>query len=188
VEVESKTIRAVRHDAAVAPLTTRDIAVYAAVVSTGDVLFSVYRNGFLDRPRITVRATESEGVPLIGPDIRDEVLVVTVSNRGRRPVNVKSVMRVKSMFTGVSDMSVEILQQLSANPRIEESDSKTFFHGQQIGSTYRHGDLPTSRWYVTDGADRTHPLRERYRQRIEAIIFWPLRRFLQWRSERRRHE
>jgi hypothetical protein len=169
-----------------APVATREIAIYAAIVSTADVAFTLYQNGFRDRARIKVAATRGEAVPVVGPDARDEMFMITVSNRGRRPVNIKSLMRIKSTFTGVSDMSVEILQQLADNPRIEESDSKTFYHGREIGSTYRHGDLPTSRWYVTDGAGRTHPLHERYRQRVERIIFWHLRRYLGWRVRRRR--
>jgi hypothetical protein len=170
----------------VAPVTTRDIAVYAAVVATADVVFSVYQQTFVDWPRITVSAYEGEVVPMGGPDVRQDVFVVAVSNRRRRPVNIKNVSRVKSVFTGVRAMSPEILQQLAENPRIEESDSRTFQHGLAFGSTYRSGDLPTRRWDVTDGAGRTHRFRERYRQRIEAIVFWPLRRYLNWRKRRSR--
>jgi hypothetical protein len=31
------------------------------------------------------------------------------------------------------------------------------------------------RWYVIDGGGRTFPLRERYRRRVESVIFWPTR-------------
>jgi hypothetical protein len=41
-------------------------------------------------------------------------------------------------------------------------------HGLQGG--YTKGQLPLKRWFVVDGAGRVHPLRERYRQRLQRLV------------------
>jgi len=49
-----------------------------------------------------------------------------------------------------------------------EGEFRVLDHGGAGG--YTPGDLPLRRWTVTDGAGRVHPLRERYRQRLERAI------------------
>ena len=156
-------------------LATRDLALYAAVVGTLDGAWSIYRGVVLDRARLVVRAVQGEAITP-GTNLRQPILLVSVSNRGRRAVYISSIARVASMWSGNSELSMDIANQLAGKERLEESQSQTFAHGQLGG--YQHGDLPTTRWYVQDGAGRIHPLRERYRQRAERVILWPVRRFI----------
>jgi ribosomal protein S12 len=48
--------------------------------------------------------------------------------------------------------------------------SQTVVHGRQGG--HSHGDIPLRRFYVVEGAGRTHPWTERWRQRAERVIYW----------------
>src|SRR5207249_3831170 len=139
-----------------------------------------YHGAVRDRPRIVVRAYQGEAVPA-GIGARQPLFMVTVSNRGRRAVSIESISRLEKFVRGTSIVTVDFMQQLTPpKPRLEESESRTFVHGQRGG--YQHGDLPTSRWYIVDGAGRIHPLHERYRQRMLALVFWPVRRVLRWRD------
>jgi hypothetical protein len=167
----------------VAVFETRDLAVYASTIATLNGAWTLYHGIIRDRPRIVVRAYQGEAVP-VGFGRRDPLFMVSVSNRGRRPVNIEGVARLAKLIRGTSSYPVDFMEQVAAKPRLEESQSKTFVHGQRGG--YKHGDLPTSRWYVTDGAGRVHPLRERYRQRLLAFVFWPVRRVMNWRDARQR--
>lgn len=162
-------------------LATRDLAVYAALVASADALWTIYRGVVLDRARIVVRPARygAHG----GPGPPQELFGITVSNRGRRAVTVESIAQMTSSVNGVSIVTYDLMQQTAQKPRLEESQSKTFQHGLQGG--YSHGDISTTRWYVVDGAGRIHPLRERYRQRIERLTFWPVRRVTRWRKRRR---
>jgi hypothetical protein len=158
---------------------TRDLAIYASIVGTLNGAWALYHGVIRDRPRIVVRTAEAEAVPGDGSDIRQEIFQVSVSNRGRR-LTIDGIARLASPMRGTSTASVDLMRQTAEKPLLEESQSKTFVHGLQGG--YSHGDLPTTRWYVVDGAGRIHPLRERFRQRVLAFIFWPLRRFRVWRE------
>lgn len=166
-----------------AVFATRDLAVYASTIATLNGGWTLYHGIVRDRPRIVVRASRGEAVP-VGAGRRDPLFMVSVSNRGRRPVNIEGVARLSKLIRGTSAYPVDFMEQVASKPRLEESQSKTFVHGQRGG--YKHGDLATSRWYVTDGAGRVHPLRERYRQRLLAFVFWPVRRVLNWRDARAR--
>lgn len=99
--------------------------------------------------------------------------MVKVTNRGRRAVNVDHASYVAHPVRGIHAVSNDLMQQLADRPRLEESQSITLVHGQLGG--YRHGQLPTKRWYVQDGAGRIHPLRERYRLRVERVLYAPIR-------------
>jgi hypothetical protein len=163
---------------------TRDLAIYASIIGTLDGTWALYNGVFRDRPRVVVQAYRAEGVPLVvGPrQPRQPVFMVKVANRGRRPVTITHAAYVGKVIRGTHMYSVDLLQALQQPRRLDESESMTLMHGQMGGRT----DLPTKRWFVTDGGLRIHPLRERYRQRVEAFIFWPIRRFLNWRETRRR--
>lgn len=148
----------------VAPLlTTRDLAVYASVVGTLNGAWVLFHGVVRDRPRVVVRAYRSEAIPVVGGP-RQEAFSVFVANRGRRPINIDAIARLGKPVRGTQEHVVEFMQQLAPSPRLEESQSRTF-HGKRIG-------LPTTRWFITDGAGRVHPLRERYRQRVLAFVFW----------------
>lgn len=164
-------------------IATRDLAIYAAIVATADVLWSVFQGLFRDRARVVVRVAEAEAITP-GSNQRQPMLMVGVSNRGRRPVYITHVGRVADVLRGAHELSADIQQhQLQQPKKLEESQGHTFGHGHMGG--YQHGDMPIKRWYVTDGAGRMHPLRERYRQRAERITLWPVRRFLGWRDKRK---
>jgi hypothetical protein len=164
-------------------VTTRDLAVYASVVGTLNGGWTLYHGVIRDRARIKVRPYRSEAHPVGGGDPQP-MFSVRVSNRGRRPANIEGVAYLGKLVRGTEMHSMDIMRELVEPVRLEESQGHTFVHGRFGG--YVPGDLPTKRWFVTDGAGRVHPLRERYRQRFLSFIFWPVRRFLNWREERAR--
>jgi hypothetical protein len=173
-----RPIRAQTSD--VSAFTTRDVAIYAAIIGTLDGAWSIYRGIVLDRPRVVVQAVHGEAIST-GTGHSQPILWLSVSNRGRRTVYVSAIARTKSMWSGVQEMSQDIIHQLTPETRrLEESQSQNFAHRERGG--YQHGDLSLKRWFVQDGAGRIRPLRERYRQRAERIILWPLRRFFRWRD------
>jgi hypothetical protein len=149
---------------------TRDLAVYAAIIATLNGAWSLFHAIVRDRARIVVKVSDSRVIPMGTP-----MLDVTVSNRGRRTVYITKVAPVASAVRGGHLLSVDFMQQLSPHPRLAEGESKSFYHGMHGG--YAPGDLGMNRWFVRDGAGRIHPLHERYRQRLEASIFWPIRRW-----------
>jgi hypothetical protein len=87
-----------------------------------------------------------------------EVLRVTLRNRGRRDARIEAVG--KRRWTG-SWVFSDLLGQVPCDLPLESS--KTVVVGADGG--YSHGDISPRR-YAVDGAGRTHPLRERYRQRL----------------------
>jgi hypothetical protein len=160
-------------------VATRDIAVYGAVVSTFALLWTVgwalYKDAFRDRARVRVTAAEGRGMSAGAAP--QPAFYVTVANRGRRAVTIQSVFQVES---GISGMHNFMLSTLSGLPkRLNESESHIIM--LSFGS-YTMGSMSKERWYVLDGAGRRHPLRERYRQRVEAIMFAAPRRVIRWRT------
>jgi hypothetical protein len=163
-------------------LSTRDIAIYAAIVATADVAWTLFQGLIRDRARIVVSVGEYEAITP-GRGERQPVLGVRVANRGRRTTYITHVSRVADVWRGKHELSADIMRQLQNPLRLDESQGQTLTHGHMGG--YGHGDIRLSRWYVTDGAGRMHPLRERYRQKVERVILWPARRLLKWRDSRR---
>lgn len=153
-------------------LATRDIALYAAIVGTLAGAWSIYLGVFLDRARIRISVAEGETISP-GANARTPVVMVRVSNRGRRAAHITHISRVVSARRNRHELSADIMRQLAVPIRLDESEGKTVVHGAQGG--YTPGSMPLKRWYVVDGAGRIHPLRERYRQRVERIL-WPTRR------------
>jgi hypothetical protein len=153
-------------------IATRDIAIYGAVVSTAALLWTVgwalYKDAFRDRARIRVQIAEGHGV---GAGMAPQPsLYLTVSNRGRRPVVIQSAVRLVSAKRG--DREMLITNDLPK--RLDESESAVVManFGQHV-----FGSVSLKRWAVYDGAGRLYPLRERYRQRLERVVFaWPRRR------------
>jgi hypothetical protein len=159
---------------------TRDLAIYASIIGTLDGAWAVYSGVIRDRPRIVVQVYRAEAVPTGGFGPRQPMFMVKVANRGRRAVTITHAAYTSNAIRGTQMYSVDLMQQLAKPRRLDESESMTLIHGQHGGRT----DLPTKRWFVQDGALRIHPLRERYRQRAESFVFWPLRRLLDWRDKR----
>lgn len=141
-------------------IPTRDLAIFASIVGVLNGAWVLYTGLVRDRARVVVRVAEANALGAGNPV---PMLMVTVSNRGRRPVQITHVTWVASARAGTFAFSQDILGQLPIT--LGESESKTFGHGHMGG--YAHGTIPLRRWFATDGAGRIHPLRERYRQRLE---------------------
>jgi len=148
---------------------TRDLALYGAIIATLGGAWSLYVGLVLDRARIVVSVSQALAV---GFATSIPVVTLSVSNRGRRAVHISSIGCVADSRTGEAFLSMDFLKQLPI--RLEEGEAHTFTHG--VSGAHTPGSLPLTRWYVLDGAGRMHPLRERYRQRLERFVFWYSRR------------
>jgi hypothetical protein len=111
------------------------------------------------------------------------MLAVRVANRGRRAAYITHLSRVADLWRGKHELSADIMRHLQNPLRLEESQGQSLGHGQLGG--YQHGDIRLRRWYVVDGKGRIHPPPERYRQKIERVILWPVRRILKWWDRRK---
>ncbi|TML77481.1 MAG: hypothetical protein E6G12_03800 [Actinobacteria bacterium] len=160
---------------------TRGLAVYAATVGTIGGLWTLYSGVALDRARVALSVAEGEVISTAGSESRVPILMVRVSNRGRRAFSIQTIGRVVSMrrHQGPHELSADIMRQLTPPILLGEGEGRTFTHGERGG--YEHGQMPLTRWYVIDGAGRTYPISERWRQRIERVLFWPYR----WIGRRR---
>ena len=158
--------------------STRDLAVYAAIVGTLSGAWTLYASIVLDRARIRVSAYEGQAITPTtmspGGASRTPVLMVSASNRGRRGASIQTVCRVLDMKRVVRmELSSDITKQLTKPVRLGEGEGHTFVHG--AGGGHVLGGMSTRRWFVVDGGGRIHPLRERWRQRMERVIYWPIR-------------
>jgi hypothetical protein len=160
--------------------TTKALAIFGAVTGTVGTLWALFLSVVYDRARVSLTVTEAWQMQVGGP--RLQVLWVKVRNRGRRVTHIETVSRVVSAWRGGHEMSADIAQQLTTPVRLEEGQSHNFIHGGLGG--YAFGAMPLRRWYVIDGGSRIFPLRERYRQRAESIVFWPTRAYFR----RQRHK
>jgi hypothetical protein len=125
-------------------IDTRDLALYGAIVGTIGGLWSLYTGILLDRARVRVRA--SDGVAVTpGTKNRTSILMVHVSNRGRRGTSIQTIGRVVSMKKahGAHELSGDIMKQLVNPVRLAEGEGRTFVHGQLGG--YQSGEMPTRR-------------------------------------------
>jgi hypothetical protein len=166
------------------------LGLYATVVSTATGLLALYGEVF---QRVRVGSTEDFVIPAsrgrtlkVARDYADEigvpeharrpVLSIRVINRGRQPVQVRSVMQARwfRLQRSVFD------EPMDAGPAVVEPGR---FHDFTIGMhhDYAHGHS-LRRIYVVDGADRVHPLRERWLQRVESVTW----RWIAVRVSRRR--
>lgn len=156
---------------------TRNLAIYASIVGTLDLLWTFGTKLTRDRPRVAVRAYE--GVDMYGGPER--TFMIRASNRGRG-IKVDAVSRQASTLRGTRLWMRELAEAVRQGPdRLEDGDGHTYMLGPH---GYKQGLLPTRRWFLTDGAGRIYPLRERYRQRVEGFVLWPVRRFLSWSDGR----
>jgi hypothetical protein len=167
-------------------LTTRDLAVYAAVVGTisgvWSVAWSVYSGVLRDRARIKLVVYPSEAWDA-NFNHAEAAISFAIYNRGRRPIHISDLVRVKSGITGVRELSMVLQRMLKADDAgiLDEGQGRTFHLGGD--GTLKPGDLSLKRWYLVDQAGRVFPLRERYRQRLEAFVFWPIRKVRTYRHK-----
>jgi len=156
------------------------LGLYASAVSSAVALMTLYGLIFMrikvvarDAYAVKVKGTAREmivygddtlktmGVPRSGAT---PMLAVTVKNRGRQPVQIDTVSRVAGIKHHVfGDFMAQVPFELAPG------HSKTVVHGRQGG--HNHGDIPLSRFYVVEGAGRIHPWTERWRQRVERLIY-----------------
>jgi hypothetical protein len=88
------------------------------------------------------------------------------------------IERVRSAWRGINEVS---FLPTGGDTTIQEGSSRSY----QIAAPpdgWEQGNPPLKRWFFLDGAARVFPLRERYRQRVECIVFWPTRKLYDWRS------
>ena len=149
-------------------VTTRNLAVYAAIVSTVSLLWAiawtVYSQAFRDRPRIK---------QIVSMAPTGDAVSIVILNRGRRPIHVLRIERVRSVWRGTIEMSL-LPERQARGATIEEGRSRSYQAGGK--DDYEAGHVPLTRWYFLDEAARIFPLRERYRQRVERVLFWPARK------------
>jgi hypothetical protein len=155
------------------------LSLYATAVASVTALWSLFRELWQERPRLDVEASEAWLVPVKGEPrpmvVRGEktldtmgvpagarrpVLELTIRNRGRRDAKVQLVMQAKSR--NVSNVFGDFMLYLPFS--VPAETTVNLVHGKD--GSYAHGDIKLKRFYVVDGANRVHPLRERYRQRL----------------------
>ncbi len=155
------------------------LSLYATAVASVTALWSLFRELWQERPRLDVVPSEAWLVPVRGeprPMIvrgektldtmgvpagaRKPVLELTIRNRGRRDAKVQQVLQAKNR--NVSNVFGDFMPYL---PFLVPAEATVnLVHGKDGG--YTHGDVKLKRFYVVDGANRVHPLSERYRQRL----------------------
>jgi hypothetical protein len=160
------------------------LGLYASAVSSAVALVTLYGLVFM---RIKVLARDAYAVKVTGttremvvygddtlktmgvpPGAATPILAVTVMNRGRQPVRIDKVSRV----VGVKhDVFGDFMAQVPFD--LAPGHSESVVHGRQGG--HSHGDISLRRFYVVEGAGRIHPWTERWRQRVERIVYWPKR-------------
>jgi hypothetical protein len=155
------------------------LSLYATAVASVTALWSLFRELWQERPRLDVEASEAWIVPVknearvmvvkgektleameVPMGARRAVLLLTIRNRGRRDAKVQNVLQAKNR--NVSNVFGDFMSYL---PFLVPAETTiNLVHGKDGG--YVHGDVRLRRFYVVDGANRVHPLRERYRQRL----------------------
>jgi hypothetical protein len=157
------------------------LGLYASAVSSAVALVTLYGLIFMrikvvarDAYAVKVKGT-SRGMIVFSDDTlktmgtprsgATPILVVTVMNRGRQPVQIEKVSRVKGVKHEVfGDFLTQVPFELLPG------HSQEVVHGRAGG--HSHGDIPLNRFYVTEGAGRVHPWTERWRQRVETLVYW----------------
>jgi len=154
------------------------LGIYATLLSTLVALVTLYGELFA---RIDVIAQEAylvprtSGAPLIvrGDDAlqalgaqdsaRSEIVSIAIRNRGRRPAQILQVSVPGTHGFHVIDDLFERFPLV-----VEPGTTRTLTLGDQ--APYRHGELNVARFFVSDGAGRIHPLRERWRQAPARLV------------------
>ena len=159
------------------------LGLYASVVASVTGLWALFREIWIERPRIVVTVEEAWLVRVKGHDrplivkgetalqtmaipasARTPILTVGIRNRGRRDASIDSVNQVIGL--GRVNVFSDLLPQVPF--LIPAERSFTLVLGKDGG--YAHGDIRLERFFVVDGAGRLHPLRERYRQRLSRVL------------------
>lgn len=166
------------------------LSIYASAVASAVALVTLYAQTFA---RIRVVAREDFFVPTTGGGqllVHGEdaleamgatmqqatpVLTVGIMNRGRNTVQITAVSKA---YAVKRELFGDVMPQLPVV--VEPGHLKTVVNGKEGG--YGHGDLNMRRFFVSDGAGRVYPYRERWRQRLENVLY---RRAVIWRRKRK---
>jgi len=159
------------------------LGLYAGVVASATGLWTLFRELWLERARLVVTAEEAWLVPVKGqarPLVvkgeemlktmaiqdhqRTPILTVKILNRGRRDARIETISQF--IEGGKSHAFGDLLPQLPFIVPAEQSAVVAI--GKDGG--YAHGDIALDRFYAVDGADRIHPLSERYRRRLRRLL------------------
>jgi hypothetical protein len=158
-------------------MTTRQLAVYAAILSTitaaWSIVWTIYSGLLRDRPRIKLIAARDAEHP--------DAVTVLIFNRGRRAIHLLILSRVSSAVAGTTEVAM-LPDRMVKGATIDADRSRSWRIDEMEG--YEPSDLPLKRWYIVDEAKRTYPLRERHRQRVERVVFWPTRKLYDRRAAR----
>ena len=155
------------------------LSVYATAVASLTALWSLFRELWQERPRLDVEPSEAWIVRVkndprvmvvkgektletmdVPVGARRPVLELTIRNRGRRDAKVQNVLQARNR--NVSTVFGDFMAYLPF--LVPAETTVNLVHGKDGG--YEHGELDLKRFYVVDGANRVHPLHERYRQRL----------------------
>ena len=166
------------------------LGLYATLIATAVALLTLYgelfqRVGVKARERFVVNVGSGDH-RVIAPEIADSlgvpgeartpILSVHVRNRGRRPVQIRAVLQAHWF-----ELDRYSFDEALAPVTIQPGHSHDFAIG--YGRTYEYSGRRVRRVYAYDGADRVYPLRERWLQRAENLLY--RRVALRLRSRRR---
>jgi hypothetical protein len=181
-----------------AALSTTDLAIYlglyASAVSTAVGLLTLYGELF---QRISVIPSEGfhvlfsatagggalvakdeETLAIMGatPEDAHPVLTVAIRNRGRFPVQIQTISRAHWVNR---DLFHDLIRQVPFE--VEPGHTRTIT--LTLDEDHPYGSESMRRFFAVDGTGRIHPLRERWRQRLENVLY---RRLVLWVRRRRR--
>jgi hypothetical protein len=157
------------------------LSVYSTVVATAVALLTLYAEVFL-RVKVATRPGfyGSDGGPAFY-ERADEfpktgqqpapVFAVVVSNRGRQQVSVSRVYQAQS-FQPHRALAWASLPYIDLAPLGQNTSRQFIVEGERAPEKTK-----PRRFFVVDGVGIIHPLRERWRQRIENLLY---RRALLW--------
>lgn len=151
------------------------LGVYSTVVSTAVALLTLYAEVFL---RVNVLARPgfwgSDGGPAFH-DLSEEfpatgqkpehVFGVYVRNRGRQTIYIASVHQARSTEP---HRTLSWVAHPYSGPGYVEPNTTIRF---TIGGEWTPNNTTTKRFFVVDGVGVVHPLRERWRMRVEDVLF-----------------
>jgi hypothetical protein len=104
------------------------------------------------------------------PEDAYPVITVAIRNRGRLPVQIQTIGRAHWVKR---DLFPDLLLQVP----FEVDGGHTRSLTVNLPEDYARGTESLRRFFAVDGAGRVHPLRERWRQRIENLLY---RRAVLW--------
>ena len=157
------------------------LGIYSTVVSTAVALLTLYAEVFL-RVKVVVGSgfygsdkgpafhERSDDFPATGQKI-EPVFGVHVRNRGRQAVYVATIHQARA--TEPHRALLWVAHPYAGPGYVEPNTTIRFI----VGGEWTPENTKPRRFFVVDGVGIVHPLRERWRMRIEDVLFrWALLR------------